>query len=347
MYTVGVIGLGHIAAMYETPASKNPYCHVGGIRNSANVRLAAVADMSAEARQRFRSVWGSAFPDSLRYHDSAAAMLAAEPLDVVAVCVRGPHHYDVTMQVIEAGPRAIFLEKPPSCSLAEMDSMVAAAQTKGISITVSYSRHWSPKVLRVQQLVQQGVIGQVKSVVAYTGHSVLSFGIHSTDLLCQFAGYCPSAVYATGRPGSGDVRNGNVPTGYEPEPNLDGMVVEFENGVTGMQVGSDGEHGGFYCDVYGSEGSARAGIYTEPVIRNAKREPFDLAQFNIPPEQSVFTVAYDQIAACLDGGPKPHCTDGDFTQVNELGFAAVESILTHQRVTIPNQNRTRKIYANG
>ena len=89
-----------------------------------------------------------------------------------------------------------------------------------------------------------------------------------------------------------------------------------------------------------------AGIYTPPLART-KDGAVDLSQHAMPPNASVFKVAYDQIANHLDGGPLPHCTDDDWHVVNELGFAGIESALTGQRVTIPNQNRSRMVYANG
>ncbi|HUT32748.1 MAG TPA: Gfo/Idh/MocA family oxidoreductase [Planctomycetota bacterium] len=340
MYTVGVVGLGKIAAMYGKPDDAAPYCHVGGIRHSDRVKLAAVADISEAQTAAFRERWGGCFPD-LRYYKSFAEMWTAQPPDIVAVCVRGPHHFEVMMQVIEAGPRAIFLEKPPSCSLEEADTMVAAAKAKGIPTTVSYSRHWCPHVLRLQELVQkEKLIGQVKQVVAHTGGSFLSFASHVTDLICQFAGYCPKAIYARGHAG------GQAPDGYEPEPGIDAGIVEFENGVTGIHVGQPGEHGGFYVDVLGESGTVRAGIYTPPFAKT-KEGPVDLATLGMPPNASVFKVAYGQIADHLDGGPLPHCTDADWRIVNELGFAGIESVLTGRRIELPNANRTRRIYANG
>ena len=341
MYRVGVIGLGPIAAMYGKPEDEAPYCHVGGIRHSQRVELAAVADLSAEVQNRFRERWGGVFPDTLPYYDSAAAMLAAEPLDIVAVCVRGPHHFAVTMEVIEAGPRAIFLEKPPSCSLEEMDRMVAAAKAKQIPITVSYSRHWCPHVLRLQALVQEGLIGEVRTVVAYTGHSFLSFASHVTDLICQFAGYDPAAVFARG------TVDGEAPEGYEPEPGLTSATIEFESGVLGMHVGCEGEHGGFYADVFGTEGRVRAGVYTPPKAWSKERGEIDLSQHNLPPNASVFQGAYDQIADYLDGGPLPHCTNEHFIAVNEIGFGGIESVHRDERIELPNRDRARMIFANG
>ena len=339
-YTVGVIGLGHVAAMYSRPEEEAPYSHVGGIRQSEKVELAAVADVSEAATAAFKQRWGECFPD-LRYCDSFAAMWRARPVDIVAVCVRGPQHFDVMMEVIEAGPKAIFLEKPPSCSLEEADAMIAAAGAKKIPITVSYSRHWCPHVLRLQELVQKdGLIGEVKMVFGFTGGAFLSFASHVTDLICQFAGYKPKAIEAKGHV------SGEAPDGYAPEPVLDHAVIEFESGVTGYHMGQEGEYGGFYADVVGDRGSARAGIYTPP-FATTHEGPIDLSQHAMPENASVFKVAYDQIADHLGGGPLPHCTDADWHAVNELGFAGIESVLTDQRIELPTQNRFRRVFANG
>jgi predicted dehydrogenase len=340
MYRVGVIGLGAIAEGYGAPDNPTSYCHVGGIQHSEAVSLAAVADLDPARRERFREKWGGVFPTTA-YYDSHQAMLAGEALDIVAVCVRGPHHFAVMQDVIAAGPRAIFLEKPPTCSLAEMDEMVAAARLAGIPITVSYSRHFAPHVLRLQELVQEGLIGEVQTVVGYVGQYFLSFASHVTDLICQFAGYCPTAVFARGK------LAGEAPEGYEVEPTLDLMSIEFANGVQGLQVGLPGEHGGFYADVFGTEGMVRVGIYIPPWVRDKQGQVRDPADLGLPEDASVFKVAYGQIAAHLAGGLLPHCTNEAFVAVHEIGFAGIESVYCGQRITLPNTRRDRKVFANG
>lgn len=337
-YSVGIIGLGAIAAMYGKPEDAAPYCHVGGIRHAACVRLAATADLSQEKYDAFAERWAGALPP-FQHFSSHQDMLSEALPDIVAVCVRGPHHFAVTRDVIEAGPACIFLEKPPVCSLAEQDTLVTAATARKIPIVVSYSRHWAPHVLRLQELVRDGLIGEVKHVVGYTGGSFLSFGSHTTDLICQFAGYCPEAVYARGK-----FPDADVPAGFEVEPTIDSMTIEFANGVIGTQIGGHGEHGGFYVDVFGTKGSVRAGIYTAPVARDDKGSAIKL---DMPPNASVFRLAYEQIAAYLDGGPLPHCCDADWIAVNEIGFAGIESLHTDTRILLPNKRRDRVVFANG
>jgi predicted dehydrogenase len=140
---------------------------------------------------------------------------------------------------------------------------------------------------------------------------------------------------------------GAAPEGYEPEPHLGSMVIEYADGVAGIQIGEAGEYGSFYCDVIGSEGRARAGIYTAPFACDKKGQAIDLAALGIPANASPFKVAYDQIAAYLDGGPRPACTDEDWIAVHEIGFAGIESCLTDRRIALPNADRARRIFANG
>ncbi len=73
----------------------------------------------------------------------------------------------------------------------------------------------------------------------------------------------------------------------------------------------------------------------------------DLTEHGMPAAASPFKPAYEQIADHLSGGPLSDCADDHFVAVHEIGFAGIESILTHRRIEIPNKNRTRRIFANG
>lgn len=338
MYKVGIIGLGQIAAGYSAPEDAAPYTHAGGINHSDKVELVAAADLSEESRENFRTKWGKCFPNT-KYYKSSQEMLTSGPLDIIAICTRGPHHYAAVMEALKASPKAIFLEKPPTCSLAQMDEIVSLAKASNIPITVSYSRHWGPHVLRMSELIKDGLIGQVTSVVGYCGGSFLSFSSHTTDMICQFAGYCPVAVFARG-----EIPQLDLPEGYEPEPKLQCMIIEFENGVIGTQIGHDGNHGSFYCDVIGTDGRACIPFYSLPTAHDKNGNSINL---EMPENASPFKLAYEQIADHLSGGPLPDCTDDDFVTIHEIGFAGIESVLKNQYIRIPNQNRTYKIFADG
>ncbi len=339
MLQVGIIGLGTVAWSYGKPGDDAPYCHVGGVHQSQNVELRAVADLSQSAREGFLDCWGECFP-GVSVYPSASEMLAREELDIVAVCVRAPFHFPVVKEVLQHRPRAVFLEKPPTCSLAEMDAMRAIARESNTNVTVSYSRHWRPATLEMARLVREGLIGQVHTVVGYNAGDVLSHASHTTDLLCQFAGsYQPVAVSARCHIEEGK----ETREGYEAEPTLDHLVVEFGNGARAVQIGASGDHWQFYADVFGTQGRVRVGMYFDPVWHDAEGKQGELPP--MPREKSVFEVAYDQIAAHLNGGPLPDCSQNELAAVHEIGFGAVESFHAKgARIELPNQSRTRQIW---
>jgi predicted dehydrogenase len=341
-YRVALLGLGRIASGYGSPQDAAPYCHAGGISRTECVELVAVADLMESAHDSFRQKWGACFP-KVRHYKSLTDMLEGSTPDILAVCIRGPHHFAAVREALKAGVKAIFLEKPPTLSLVEMDTLHADAAACGAIITVSYSRHWTPQLLRLETLVREGLIGRVETVIGFNGGAVLSYASHTTDLICQFAGYDPQTVQAYGA----RFPAAEVPEGFDAEPDLANIIVTFSSGVTGHQVGRRGEHGEFYVDVYGSEGMVRAGMYLPPRAWDVHRQPCDLSAYAWPNEASVFTVAYEQLADYLSTGSLPACSGDAFTAVHEIGFAAIESVLRGETIHLPNPYRQRRVFANG
>jgi len=349
MFKVGLIGLGNMATGGEV-TDPYIYSHIGGIKNCTRVELSAVMDISIKQSQLFKEKWGESFPHTKIYSD-IVEMLENEKLDVVDICVGGIHHYNVTMEVIRSKypPKVIFLEKAPTASLDEMDQMLFEAKEKGIIITVSYSRHWYPHMLQLQETLKTGLIGDIKTVVGYCRGWILSMGSHQTDMICQFAGYSPIAVTAVGRIANDPEMDwfsiDDVPIGYEPEPLLDSMMIEYSNGVIGYHIGEYNDFWGLYCDIFGTKGRIR--VQSDKIHIsgcNSFDKIIDVAEFNIPERKSVFSVAFDQIADYLEGGPKPDCTDENWVAVHEIGFAGIESIHLKKRIELPNQTRDRKIF---
>ena len=337
MYKIGIVGLGSISYRYAKPEDPYPYCHAGGARLSHRVEVVAAADLDASRRDEFNSIWGP-----VRLYDDGQKMFDNEDLDIIAVCVRGPLHEKITLAAIGAGPRVIFQEKPAGCSLAEVDSVHKSATSNDIMVVMSHSRHWGPHVIRMAELVKQGLVGQVESVVGYCGGGALSFSVHETDMICQFAGYDPVSVSACT-----SVEEADVPDGYEVEPRVQGALIRFASGVVGFHVGSKGPCGSFYVDVFGSEGRAFVPFYGRPKAWDADGKELDEAALGLPPNASPFLMAYEQIAEHLDTGRTPDCGPYMYRPVNEIAFGMIESGISGETVSLPCTNRTRLVFANG
>jgi|GEM_PF-529928 len=338
-YTVGLVGLGNIAAFkWGRPGDPLAFNHAGGLAVSERVELVGVADVSSEKLDRFRREWGPYLP-AAACHESLEALLAAGVPDIAAIATPGVTHFALAMRALEAGCRAVFLEKPPTPSLAELDELLAAAARRGASVTVSYTRHWKPHVAGLERLVKGGLIGRVHKVVGHVGGSTLYFHGHVIDMICQFAGYEAEAVYAVGRAGP------PAPPPYEADPVLGAMVVQFASGVTGVGVGAPGRFPpGFYVEVFGTGGSGTVGADVPASARDARGRAIDLAALGMPAERNAFAEAYDAIAAHLDGGPPPACSGPDAAAVSEIGFAAVASIQVGRPVELPCADRARRVW---
>jgi hypothetical protein len=118
--------------------------------------------------------------------------------------------------------------------------------------------------------------------------------------------------------------------------------------VLGVQIGASGDAGSFYADVFGEGGRVQVGMYRQPQAFDAEGKPLEIPGLVELVDKGPFTEAYGQIAQFLDGGAKPDCSNEAFVTINEIGFGAIESLLNGgETVELPNQKRTRRIWANG
>ena len=98
----------------------------------AGLDIASGADAQEVGRARFAERYDAPV------FDKFADLLAASVPDVAAICTMEYPRYDLTMQAIEAGVRAIVLEKPMARTVMEAREMVAAAESRGIHLVVCH-----------------------------------------------------------------------------------------------------------------------------------------------------------------------------------------------------------------
>jgi predicted dehydrogenase len=101
-------------------------------------------------------------------------------------------------QALEAGPRAIFLEKPLTPRLVDARRMVEEAEARGVALAVNYTRRWAPDVQELAAELAAGTWGSVRGATACYTKGVLNNGSHLLDLLHMLLG--PVRVAAAGAP---------------------------------------------------------------------------------------------------------------------------------------------------
>lgn len=110
-------------------------------------------DSAEEARKAFNA--------RLAFHDFRE-MVRSPEIDVVAVCVKVPLHYEPTKAAIEAG-KHVYTEWPLGRTTAEAEELAALARAKGVQTAVGLQARVSPAVLYLKELVESGYVGEVLS----------------------------------------------------------------------------------------------------------------------------------------------------------------------------------------
>jgi predicted dehydrogenase len=243
-----------------------PYSHAAAVdRLPLDVDLVAVCDLSQPLIDQFTERWGQRWPN-LRSYTDFRQMLDQEQIDILMVATPDDKHAFIVVEAAGRGVPAILCEKPLATTLADADAMIAAVEQSGTLLSIEHTRRWDPFFHRAKELIDAGVIGEVKTVVSTLhGDRAMLFrnGTHAIDLLCYYAGSTPTHVWANLEDGFDGFTEYRGDGGHDPssEPGATGYI-RFENGVRGIYNGTKGSLANAEWDIAGSAGRIRISATT-------------------------------------------------------------------------------------
>jgi predicted dehydrogenase len=194
----GVVGPGWIAGEFAK-----------ALRAHTDQRLVAVASRSAERAGAFAAEHGIAHALT-----SVEELVAHPEVDVVYVATPQSEHLAVGLAAVAAG-KHVLIEKPFTVTAAEARELVDAARAAGVLAMEAMWSRYLPQASVVRRLLADGVLGEVRSVLADHGQAVvagpehrllrpelgggalLDLGIYPVQL-SSFALGAPSRVVAVG-----------------------------------------------------------------------------------------------------------------------------------------------------
>jgi phthalate 4,5-cis-dihydrodiol dehydrogenase len=143
---IGIAGLG--------AASRLVLPYMGKV---AGVRLAAAADIRAEARDAFTRDYG------LPAFDSVEAMCDSGAVD--AVWIETPNHLHCAHVLAAAGRGLhVICAKPLAASIDECDQLIAACRKAGVRLLQGHSKIFDPPVRAMAGLARSGRLGRVIAI---------------------------------------------------------------------------------------------------------------------------------------------------------------------------------------
>ena len=147
MLTIGIVGTGGIAR-----------AHIDGYqRFGEECEIVALCDPAPGRAEALRAELGL---EGARVYDDAAAMLAAERLDLVSVATPPSTHAALSIQALEAGVD-VLVEKPMAPSLEECDAMIAAAKDNGRLLSVVAQNRFRDDIATLKEVLDSGLAGPV------------------------------------------------------------------------------------------------------------------------------------------------------------------------------------------
>ncbi len=97
------------------------------------------------------------------YYDDADQIICNPNVDAVYIATTHSTHIPYAKRVLEAG-KPVYIEKPMGVSVAECEELMALAEKKNLPVFVAYYRRSLPYFHGIKKMLDDGVIGTVRSV---------------------------------------------------------------------------------------------------------------------------------------------------------------------------------------
>ena len=154
MIRIGIIGCGKIAQVRHLPEyAANPH-----------VELAGYYDLNTQRAQEMAAQYGG------KVYDSYFDLLNDPSIDAVSICVENRSHAEITTYALYAG-KHVLCEKPMAVTLAECESMVAAAERNGKHLMIGHNMRFDPVHRKAKELLDGGIIGDIITFRATMGNA--------------------------------------------------------------------------------------------------------------------------------------------------------------------------------
>jgi predicted dehydrogenase len=336
--------------------------HAEALRMVPQAELLAVMSPTEGHARDFASKYGIA-----RHFTDLDAMLAMDEIDMVVVGAPNFAHCEITVKAAGAG-KHVVVEKPLCLNLAEADQMIAACAGAGVKLMYAEELCFTPKYVRLKQLLDDGVLGHpvlFKQSEKHDGPHAAHFwdvdrsgGGVAMDMGChaiQFfrwlnANNPVKSVYAQ--------MNTSVHASRTRAEDNAIIILEFENGVVALAEESWTKRGGMddRAEIHGSEGVAYADLlhgnaiptYTTKGVGYAVEKAGSTIGWSFVMYEEIWNYGFPQefqhFVDCVRHDRQPMVTGEDGKAVLEILFAAYESAGSGRKIELPFPTRADKPY---
>jgi predicted dehydrogenase len=317
--------------------------HLNAFLAHPNATVVAVGSRREESCRQLLAPHGLDVPIITDYD----RLLDAPGVDAVILCTPNQFHADETIRAARAG-KHLLIEKPVALTLEELHAARAAVKKAGIVTVTGFVVRWTPLIVSLKQLREQGDFGDIfmASAAYWSWRSArpqfqkeaatavgpwLVGGCHAIDAIRYVTGLEVVEVAGFASPIGQQY-------GYD-YPCAQTAAVQWSNGATGTfettLVGHTPYQ--FDLDIVGTKGTARnKRLYLD-------RLPSDADFFELPVQgqdssdvvQHTFGGEIDHFLGCITRGERSHIDLEDAARTHEIAFAIEQSVRERRSVRLP------------
>lgn len=196
---IAVLGLGYWGPNLVRNFQAHPKC-----------RLVACCDRDANRLAKIQA----AYP-ALDVTDNLAALLHDDRIDGIVIATPVHTHYALAKAALLAG-KSVLVEKPLTGDVEEAEELSALAQDNGLVLMVDHTFVYSPPVMKIKELLDEGLLGDllfIDSVRINLGliqpdvNVVWDLAPHDLSIVDYLVGRLPRSVSAFGAAHGGRVQH--------------------------------------------------------------------------------------------------------------------------------------------
>ena len=156
VFTVALIGAGNRGEIYTDIMKTLP----------EKFRVVAVADPNENHRRNIQNK--HSLPDNHVFHTWQELLAQPRLADLAVIATQDSMHYEPAMKALAAG-YDVLLEKPLARTEKECIELREQARKYGRKFMVCHVLRYTPFYSRVQQLIDEGVLGDIVTIVHTEG----------------------------------------------------------------------------------------------------------------------------------------------------------------------------------
>ncbi|PZC87463.1 NAD-binding Rossmann fold oxidoreductase family protein [Pyrenophora tritici-repentis] len=162
---IGLIGL-------SAKGSWATRSHLPYLQGTSHYKITALQNSSEASAQAAAKKYSL---DGVATYDNPASIAKDPNVDIVAVSVNVPQHYDLIRPALEAG-KDVFCEWPLARDLAEAKELTQLAKEKGVKTMVGLQARQSPSIIKAKEIIASGKLGKILGTTMF-GHGLIFGGV--------------------------------------------------------------------------------------------------------------------------------------------------------------------------